>query len=74
MLPPPAGEPRPAEFLVSEIRCGRIPRTILPLQSGVGDIANSVLAALSNNSEVPVFEMCTEVLQDSRIRYSRMGG
>jgi acetyl-CoA hydrolase len=54
-----------AEFLVSEMRAGRIPPSFLPLQSGVGDIANSVLAALGAHPDVPPFEMYTEVLQDS---------
>ncbi len=54
-----------SEFLVSEIRAGRIPKTFLPLQSGVGDIANSVLGALGASHEIPPFEMYTEVLQDS---------
>jgi acetyl-CoA hydrolase len=54
-----------AEFLVAEMRAGRIPPSFLPLQSGVGDIANSVLAALGVHPEIPNFEMYTEVLQDS---------
>jgi propionyl-CoA:succinyl-CoA transferase len=54
-----------AEFLISEMRAGRIPPSFLPLQSGVGDIANSVLGALGNAREIPDFEMYTEVLQDS---------
>lgn len=56
-----------ATFLVSEMRAGRIPPQFLPLQSGVGNIANAVLAALGSNSEIPPFEMYTEVLQDSVI-------
>jgi propionyl-CoA:succinyl-CoA transferase len=54
-----------AEFLVSEMRIGRIPRSFLPLQSGVGDIANCVLDAIGKHPEIPAFEMYTEVLQDS---------
>jgi acetyl-CoA hydrolase len=54
-----------AEFLVREMRAGRIPPDFLPLQSGVGDIANSVLASLGEHPEIPSFEMYTEVLQDS---------
>ena len=56
-----------ADFLVSEIRTGRVPSSFLPLQSGVGNIANAVLAALGRSSEIPAFEMYTEVLQDSVI-------
>ena len=54
-----------AEFLVAEMHAGRVPKTFLPLQSGVGDIANAVLAALGSSEEIPDFEMYTEVLQDS---------
>jgi acetyl-CoA hydrolase len=54
-----------ADFLISEMRAGRIPPHFLPLQSGVGNIANAVLGALGNNKHVPPFEMYTEVLQDS---------
>ncbi len=56
-----------AQFLVDEMRAGRIPRSFLPLQSGVGDIANSVLAAIGGHREIPPFQMYTEVLQDSVI-------
>ena len=56
-----------AGFLVGELRSGRIPKAFLPLQSGVGNIANAVLAALGEHEEVPDFEMYTEVLQDSVI-------
>ena len=51
-----------AEFLVSEMHAGRIPKTFLPLQSGVGNIANCVLEALGEHPEIPAFEMYTEVL------------
>lgn len=54
-----------ADFLVGEIRSGRVPPQFLPLQSGVGDVANSVLGALGLRKEIPAFEMYTEVLQDS---------
>ncbi len=54
-----------ARFLVAEMKAGRIPSTFLPLQSGVGNIANAVLAALGASRDIPPFEMYTEVLQDS---------
>jgi acetyl-CoA hydrolase len=56
-----------AGFLTSEIKSGRIPREFLPLQSGVGNIANAVLAALGEDPEIPPFEMFSEVIQDSVI-------
>jgi acetyl-CoA hydrolase len=56
---------RVAEFLVNEIKLGRIPNSFLPIQSGVGNIANAVLGALGRNKGIPQFQMYTEVLQDS---------
>jgi propionyl-CoA:succinyl-CoA transferase len=56
---------RVAEFLAGEINAGRIPKQFLPIQSGVGNIANAVLGALGRHSQIPPFEMYTEVLQDS---------
>jgi acetyl-CoA hydrolase len=56
-----------AEFLVWQLKKGLIPKSFLPIQSGVGDIANSVLGALGRNPGIPAFEMYTEVLQDSVI-------
>ena len=54
-----------ADFLVAEMRAGRMPPQFLPLQSGVGNIANSVLGALGGHPDIPAFEMYTEVLQDA---------
>ncbi|HYG67953.1 MAG TPA: acetyl-CoA hydrolase/transferase C-terminal domain-containing protein, partial [Anaeromyxobacteraceae bacterium] len=62
-----------ADFLVREVRAGRIPPQFLPLQSGVGDIANSVLAALGAHPDVPDFTMYTEVLQDSVVALLESG-
>lgn len=53
------------DFLVAELRAGRIPKEFLPLQSGVGNVANAVLAGLGENDSIPAFEMYTEVVQDS---------
>jgi propionyl-CoA:succinyl-CoA transferase len=57
-----------AEFLAAEIRSGRLPKGFLPVQSGVGNIANSVLFAIGAHPDIPAFEMYTEVLQDSVIQ------
>ncbi len=54
-----------ADFLAAEMRAGRIPAQFLPLQSGVGNIANAVLSALGRSKDIPPFGMYTEVLQDS---------
>lgn len=56
-----------AELLASEIRRRRLPRGFLPVQSGVGNIANAVLHAMGEHPDIPSFEMYSEVLQDSVI-------
>ncbi|MDR2036888.1 MAG: succinate CoA transferase, partial [Bacteroidales bacterium] len=56
-----------ATFLCKEIKRGTIPPSFLPIQSGVGNIANAVLAAMGENKEIPDFEVYTEVIQDAII-------
>ncbi|MCB1123159.1 MAG: succinate CoA transferase, partial [Verrucomicrobiae bacterium] len=56
-----------AEFIASEVREGRIPPEFLPVQSGVGNIANAVLGAMGEHPDIPTFQMFTEVIQDSVI-------
>jgi succinate CoA transferase len=56
-----------AGFLAAEIKAGRIPKSFLPIQSGVGNVANAVLAAMGENPDIPRFQMYTEVIQDSVI-------
>jgi acetyl-CoA hydrolase len=60
-----------ADFLAGELRERRIPPGFLPLQSGVGNIANAVLAALGSHPDIPPFEMFSEVIQDSVIALIR---
>ena len=60
-------------FLVNEMKQGRIPKSFLPIQSGVGNIANAVLDALENSHEIPPFEMYTEVVQDSVLKLLESG-
>ncbi|MEN0020885.1 MAG: succinate CoA transferase [Planctomycetota bacterium] len=60
-------------FLVSEMKAGRIPQDFLPLQAGVGNVANAVLGELGANPDIPAFEMYTEVLQDSQVALMRSG-
>ena len=54
-------------FLAEELKNGRIPSSFLPMQSGVGNVANAVLAALGNNKDIPCFQVYTEVIQDAVI-------
>lgn len=62
-----------ADFLVADMKRGIIPSTFLPLQSGVGNIANAVLGALGRDKTIPAFEMYTEVLQDAVVGLIREG-
>ena len=56
-----------ANFLAGEMAAGRVPKEFLPVQSGVGNIANAVLGAMGENKAIPVFEVYTEVIQDAVI-------
>lgn len=62
-----------ADFLVDNIREGYINPRRLILQSGVGSGANAVLGALGECSEVPDFNIYTEVLQEEPLRLIREG-
>ncbi len=54
-----------SEFLANELRQGKMPKEFLPIQSGVGNVANAVLYGLGENPHIPHFEMYTEVIQDA---------
>lgn len=56
-----------AEFLAAEMKAGRVPASFLPIQSGVGNLANAVLGAMGEHPDIPAFEMYSEILQDSVI-------
>jgi succinyl-CoA:acetate CoA-transferase len=58
------------EFLDHEVRHGRVPRTLLPLQSGVGNIANAVLLGLDEGPFQPL-SAYTEVIQDGMLQLIR---
>lgn len=60
-------------FLLGEMRRGGIPSTFLPIQSGVGNVANAVLYGLADAKEIPPFEMYTEVIQDAVIELMKQG-
>ena len=60
------------DFLTHEVRRGRLPATLPPLQSGVGNITNAVLAGL-DGGEFPPLTAYTEVIQDSMLRLLRSG-
>ncbi|KAI7901032.1 acetyl-CoA hydrolase [Cokeromyces recurvatus] len=56
------------EFFEQEVKYGRLPANLLPLQSGIGNIANAVIGGLAKSpfKNVTVF---TEVLQDTFLEY-----
>lgn len=62
-----------ANFLLSELHKGLIPKEFLPLQSGVGNIANAVLGSLGKCQDIPAFTMYTEVIQNSVIDLMKNG-
>lgn len=62
-----------ANFFIKEMADGRMPKSFLPIQSGVGNIANAVLAAMGESKEIPDFEVYTEVIQDAVIDLMESG-
>ena len=60
------------DFLASEVKSGRLPATLLPLQSGVGNIANAVLAGLDDGPFRPLTAY-TEVIQDGMLQMLQSG-
>lgn len=54
------------EFLEHEVKVGRLPESLLPLQSGVGNVANAVLVGLKS-SKFENMTSYTEVIQDGMI-------
>lgn len=50
------------EFLSSEVDAGRMPKSLLPLQSGIGNVANSIIGGLAAGPFDKVM-VWTEVLQ-----------
>jgi len=62
-----------ADFLAGELQAGRIPKEFLPVQSGVGNIANAVLGAMGSHPDIPRFDIYTEVIQNAVIGLIRSG-
>jgi acetyl-CoA hydrolase len=60
-------------FLLDEQAAGRLPRELPPLQSGVGNIGNGVMAGLGEHIDLPPFTMYTEVFQDSCVELMKAG-
>jgi succinyl-CoA:acetate CoA-transferase len=60
------------DFLTHEVAKGRLPKELLPLQSGVGNVANAVMAGLQESpfEDLTAF---TEVLQDGMLHLIKSG-
>jgi len=60
------------DFLSHEVKKGRLPESLLPLQSGVGNIANAVMSGLG---EGPFRNLTayTEVIQDGMLELLKSG-
>lgn len=54
------------EFLNNEIKHGRLPKNLLPLQSGVGSVANAVISGLVD-APFENLSVYTEVIQDGML-------
>jgi succinyl-CoA:acetate CoA-transferase len=55
------------DFLTHEVRRGRLPATLPPLQSGVGNVTNAVLSGLDGGPFRPLTAY-SEVIQDGMLR------
>ncbi len=51
------------EFFHDEVKAGRMPKNLLPLQSGVGNVSNAVISGFVD-SELTDLSVFTEVIQD----------
>ena len=60
------------DFLGHEVRRGRLPPELLPIQSGVGNVANAVMAGLEDGPFTGLTAY-TEVLQDGMLNLIRSG-
>ncbi|KAG6843668.1 Acetyl-CoA hydrolase [Tephrocybe sp. NHM501043] len=56
-------------FLSEEVSAGRLPKNLLPLQSGIGNVANSIIGGLAEGPFEQV-QVWTEVLQGEHISLS----
>ncbi len=60
------------DFFAHEVRKGRLPIALLPLQSGVGNVANAVLAGL-DDGPFRSLTAYTEVIQDGMLKMLQSG-
>jgi len=60
------------DFLEIEVKSGRLPKNLLPIQSGVGNIANAVLFGLKKGKFENITSY-TEVIQDGMVDLIKCG-
>jgi succinyl-CoA:acetate CoA-transferase len=60
------------DFLANEVRQGRLPDSLLPIQSGVGNVANAVMEGLQAGP-FDGLTAYTEVLQDGMLNLMKSG-
>ncbi len=59
-------------FFRDEIKAGRLPKNLLPLQSGVGSVANAVISGFVD-SDFENLQVYTEVIQDGMLDLADAG-
>lgn len=60
------------DFFEMEVKAGRLPKNLLPMQSGAGNIANAIVAGLLN-CKFDDLLVWTEVLQDNFLDFFDSG-
>ncbi|MDD4601432.1 Succinyl-CoA:coenzyme A transferase [bioreactor metagenome] len=60
------------DFFRNEIKAGRLPKDLLPLQSGVGSVANAVIGGFVD-SDFENLQVYTEVIQDGMLDLADAG-
>ena len=60
------------DFFKHEVKQGRLPQNLHPLQSGIGNVANAIVGGLAN-SEFEDLQVWTEVFQDSFLDFLENG-
>ncbi|QPG77339.1 acetyl-CoA hydrolase [Brettanomyces nanus] len=60
------------EFFEQEVKAGRMPENLHPLQSGIGNVGNAIIDGLAD-SNFKHMNVWTEVMQDSFLQYFESG-
>lgn len=61
------------DFLLAEIRKGRIPAELPPIQAGTGNLSNAVMAGFQSHPTFPNFSMYNALVTDSLVDLLRNG-